>query len=299
MRSFFLVIEGAIGVGKTTLARLLQPRFASGLLLEAFEENPFLADFYADTARYAFQTQMFFLLSRYQQQQAVPALLRRGPLVADYAFVKDSLFARLNLEGDEWDVYKRLYDVLADRNPLPDLVIYLRADTDVLMARIARRDRTYERRMDRAYIEHLRQSYEKYFSAYTQTALLAIDTNELDYVEDAAALAWVESQVRTALGIGAYQQALPQMEPGAQGRAGLMMAPSTLAEAAQGVSGWGVVVEFLAASEAMGRVGAALAGGWAGRPELGMALWDLMARVQRLARSAEVDLPEAKREGTT
>jgi deoxyadenosine/deoxycytidine kinase len=287
MRSFFLVIEGAIGVGKTTLARLLQPRFGSGLLLEAFEENPFLADFYADSARYAFQTQMFFLLSRYQQQQAVQALLKRGPLVADYAFAKDSLFARLNLEGDEWDVYKRLYDVLADRMPMPDLVIYLRADADVLMARIARRDRAYERGMDRIYIERLRQAYEKYFSTYTQTALLTMDTNELDYVQDAAALAWVEGQVRTALGIGAYQQALPQMEP-----VGLMMAPPMLAEVAQGASGWGAVVEFLAASEAMGRLGAALARGWAGRPELGMALRDLMARVQRLARSAEVDVQE-------
>lgn len=207
-RSFFLAVEGVIGVGKTTLARLLQPRFKTGLLLEAFEENPFLADFYADRARYAFQTQIFFLLSRYRQQQVVPALLGQGSLIADYAFAKDNLFAHLNLEGDEWDVYNRLYEVLAERIPVPDLVIYLRAKTDVLMARIATRDRTYERTMDQAYIEHLCQAYEQYFSTYTQTPLLTIDTDDLDYVRTPDALAFVEGQVRMALGIGAYQQPL-------------------------------------------------------------------------------------------
>ena len=221
MTHFFLAIEGAIGIGKTTLARLLQPRFKAGLLLEVFEENPFLSDFYADRARYAFQTQMFFLLSRYRQQQAIPAFLARGPLIADYTFGKDSLFAHLNLEGDELSVYNQLYAVLAERISVPNLVIYLRADTDVLMARIATRDRTYEREMDRAYIESLRRAYERYFSTYTQTPLLPIDTDNLDYVRDASDLAFIEGQVRTALGIGAYQQHLPRMEvatPGARDR---------------------------------------------------------------------------------
>jgi deoxyguanosine kinase len=294
MRSFFLAIEGAIGVGKTTLARLLQPRLETGLLLEAFEENPFLADFYADRARYAFQTQMFFLLSRYRQQQAVPTMLARGPLIADYAFAKDSLFAHLNLEGDEWAVYKQLYDVLADRIPVPDLVIYLRADPDVLMARIATRDRAYERRMDRAYIESLRRAYERYFSTYTQTTVLPIDTDDLNYVQDPSALAFVESQVRTALGIGAYQQPLPRMEPVVLPRT--QATPTTTGRPG---SGWDTVGEFLAANEAMGRVGTALANDAMGPGGLGvelvMALRDTVGRLRRLADAVGVDLPEARR----
>jgi deoxyguanosine kinase len=294
MRSFFLAVEGAIGVGKTTLARLLQPRFRSRLLLEAFEENPFLADFYADRARYAFQTQMFFLLSRYRQQQAAPKLLARGSLIADYAFAKDSLFAHLNLEGDEWDIYKQLYDVLAERIPRPHLVVYLRADTDVLMARIATRDRAYEREMDRAYIESLRQAYERYFSAYTQTPLLVIDTDDLDYVQDPSALAFIEGQVRTALGIGAYQQPLPQMESVDLSRARAM--PEGMTPVA---SGWDAVGEFLAANEAMGRAGAALADGAMGWPadlraELRIALQDTAERLRRLAHVVGVELREAR-----
>jgi deoxyadenosine/deoxycytidine kinase len=289
-RSLFLAIEGAIGVGKTTLARLLQPRLGTGLLLEAFEENPFLADFYADSARYAFQTQMFFLLSRYQQQHAVPALLRRGPLIADYTFAKDSLFARLNLQGDEWDVYKRLHDVLADRIPVHDLVVYLRADTDVLMARIATRDRAYERKMDRAYIESLRQTYDRYFSTYTEASLLTIDTNDLDYVQDPSALAFVEGQVRTALGLGAYQQPLPQMRPAA-----LVERQPTPTGPTRVPPGWDVVGEFLAANEAMARVGSALAGGGMGwseglRAEVRVALRDATGRLRNLADAVGVDL---------
>jgi deoxyguanosine kinase len=292
-RSFFLAIEGAIGVGKTTLARLLQPRFKTGLLLEAFEENPFLADFYADSARYAFQTQMFFLLSRYQQYQAISGLLKRGPLVADYTFAKDSLFARLNLKGDEWDVYEQLHNVLADRIPLHDLVIYLRADTDVLMARIATRDRAYERAMDRAYIENLRQTYEQYFSSYTQTPLLTIDTDDLNYVQDPSALAFVEGQVRTALGLGAYQQPLPQIEP-----VGPPKTRPTLTSPPDVGSGWDVIGEFLAANEAIGRVGVALAGsamGWSESlmADVRAALRDAMGRLRGLADAVGVDLGEA------
>ena len=288
MRSFFLAIEGAIGVGKTTLARLLQPRFEAGLLLEAFEDNPFLADFYADRARYAFQTQMVFLLSRYQQQQTITKVLASHPLIADYFFAKDSLFARLNLEGDEWAVYERLYDVLADRIAVPDLVVYLRADIDVLMARIATRDRAYERNMDRSYIERLRQAYARYFSSYTQAPVLTIDTDDLNYVQDPDALAFVESQIRTALGIGAYQQTLPQMEPG-----GLAQTETISIEPAQATLQRNTVEEFMAANEAIGRVGTALAGSDAGagdpRSEVRAALQDALERLERLAHSVGVD----------
>jgi deoxyguanosine kinase len=290
MRRFFLAIEGVIGVGKTTLARLLQPRFGAELVLEAFEENPFLSDFYADRTRYAFQTQMFFLLSRYRQQQAIPTLLARRPIIADYAFAKDSLFARMNLAGDEWDVYEQLYNVLADRNPVPDLVVYLRADTDLLMMRIAMRDRAYEREMDRAYIESLRQVYERFFADYTRTPLLIINAKDLDYVQDQGALAFIEGQVRTALGIGVYQQTLPQME--SAGSAMEEEAPSPLAEATGSSSEWIAVEEFLAANAALGQLGAILAGGtsgWSGslRVEMRSALDDALQRLRRVTQVIE------------
>ena len=288
MRSFFLAIEGAIGVGKTTLARLLQPRFEAGLLLEAFEDNPFLADFYADRARYAFQTQMVFLLSRYQQQQTIASGLASKPLIADYFFAKDSLFAQLNLEGDEWAVYKRLYDVLADRIAVPDLVVYLRADIDVLMARIATRDRAYERNMDRSYINRLRQAYARYFSDYAQAPLLTIDTDDLNYVQDPDALTYVESQIRTALGIGAYQQSLPQMEPG-----GIAQLKTVPIEPGQASAQWNLVEEFMAANASVGRVGTALAVSEAspGAPgaEVKAALQDALERLKRLAYAVGLD----------
>ena len=126
-QNLFIVIEGGIGVGKTTLARLLQPIFDAQVLLEEFEENPFLARFYGDRARYAFQTQFFFLLSRYRQQhQVVPAALTRGTVISDYVFAKDSLFARLNLSGDELALYERVHDILAENLVQPELVVYLR-----------------------------------------------------------------------------------------------------------------------------------------------------------------------------
>ncbi len=287
MESFSLAIEGAIGVGKTTLARLLQPRFNAELLLEKFEENPFLSDFYADRARYAFQTQIFFLLSRYRQQQRRSTLSARGPVIADYTFAKDNLFAHLNLAGDELDVYERLYHVLADNIPAFDLVVYLRAETDVLMSRIATRDRTYERNMDRAYIDHLRQAYERYFADYTQTPLLVIDTDDLNYVVEPGALTFVEGQVRTALGIGVHQKPLPRIGAVPTGT------PRPPMDSATWTAGWTAVGEFLAANEAMGRVGAALAESAmeqsAGPGEkLSGAIQDAMTQLQRLAHSAGV-----------
>ncbi len=153
----YVAIEGVIGVGKTTLARLLRPMLEAEILLEIFEENPFLSDFYSDRARYAFQTQIFFLLSRYHQQRgSVPEMLAAGKsLIADYTFAKDALFARINLKGDELAVYHRVHEALGEKIPRPDLIVYLRAGTDVLMQRIALRDRSYERNMERDYIQVL------------------------------------------------------------------------------------------------------------------------------------------------
>ncbi len=256
MRPFLLAIEGVIGVGKTTLARLLQSRLGTGLLLEAFEENPFLSDFYTDRERYAFQTQMFFLLSRYRQQQMAPDLLEQGPLIADYTFEKDRLFAQMTLAGDELDIYRQLYRVLADRTPLPDLVVYLRADTDLLMWRIAMRDRAYERDMDRAYIESLRQAYERHFADYTLTPLLVVEANDLDYVQNPADLDWVEGQIRSALGIGAYQRPLPEITPQPTVSRPGISAPTE--DGGEGNTLQALLSPFLHANEALARLGVAL-----------------------------------------
>jgi len=198
----YIAIEGVIGVGKTTLARMLQPSFNADLLLEVFEENPFLSDFYSDRERYAFQTQIFFLLSRYhQQRRSVPEILNRGKsLLSDYTFAKDALFAAINLQGDELEMYGRVHEALAEKIPMPDLLVYLRADTDVLMQRIAMRDRPYERKIERAYIEALRQAYEDFFSKpYDGTPILVIDTNPLDFVRQQEHLDLIESRIRETL----------------------------------------------------------------------------------------------------
>ncbi len=209
----FIAVEGVIGVGKTTLARLMQPEFGAQLLLEEFEENPFLADFYADRQRYAFQTQIFFLLSRYRQQQAVPAKRRQGPLISDYTFMKDRLFAYLNLRGDELAVYQSVYSALAENIPPPDLVVYLRAETDTLMERIAVRDRPYERDMDRGYIDALNRAYDGFFTAYRDSPVLVIDTDNLNIVTVPDDLDYVEGRVRAAIGQSAWQDPLPQLDP--------------------------------------------------------------------------------------
>jgi deoxyguanosine kinase len=208
----YISIEGVIGVGKTTLARLLQERFQAELLLEVFEENPFLSKFYEDRARYGFQTQIFFLLSRYHQQnKSVPVALNANKnLITDYTFAKDALFARLNLEGDELDMYYNVHDALAEKIPLPELIVYLRADTDVLMQRIAMRDRPYERSMETDYIASLNDSYEDFFDSFLQgVPVLRIDTNELNIVSDSAALDVVEKQIRTSIAEAPRQAKLP------------------------------------------------------------------------------------------
>ena len=213
----YIAIEGVIGVGKTTLALLLQPVFKANLLLEVFEENPFLSDFYSDRERYAFQTQIFFLLSRYQQQRrAVPHFLSTGEaLVADYTFEKDSLFARINLRGDELDMYYRVHEALAEKIPLPDIILYLRADTDVLIQRSATRDRSFERNMDRAYIDQLNLAYETHFGEKRDldrprlVPVLPIDTNQLDYIRRPEDLKWVENRIRQVLKLSPFQAELP------------------------------------------------------------------------------------------
>jgi deoxyguanosine kinase len=209
----YLAIEGVIGVGKTSLARLLQQEFEAQMLLEIFEENPFLSDFYADRERYAFQTQIFFLLSRYRQQREfVPAALEQGNLIADYTFQKDALFANLNLEGDELETYHSVHEALAERLIKPDLIVYLRVDTDVAMHRIALRDRSYERNMDRAYIEALNQKYEQFFGHQPKSEVLPIDTTPLDFVARREHLDLISNRIRDTMGIPPFQPQLPLEE---------------------------------------------------------------------------------------
>jgi deoxyguanosine kinase len=208
----FFAIEGVIGVGKTSLARFLQSSFEANLLLEVFEENPFLSNFYQDRARYAFQTQIFFLLSRYHQQNRnVPELLAtRKTLISDYTFDKDSLFARVNLSGDELEMYHRVHEALAEKIPLPNLVVYLRASTDVLMQRITTRDRPYERDMQSDYIETLNQAYDAfYLSQDNVKTTLVIDTNQLDFVHQPDDLNWVDNRIRQTLQLPPFQPELP------------------------------------------------------------------------------------------
>jgi deoxyguanosine kinase len=209
MKKYYTAIEGVIGVGKSTLARLLQSLFESEILLEVFEENPFLARFYQDRERFAFQTQIFFLLSRYRQQhEAIPEALTRSDLISDYTFDKNKIFARLTLGGDELEMYERVQDILAGRIPTPDLVVYLRASVDALMERIALRDRTYERSMDREYIASLACAYDQYFASYRAAAVLTLDTDDLDFVHHRPILEGVADQIRARLREGAYQDKL-------------------------------------------------------------------------------------------
>lgn len=208
----YVAIEGVIGVGKTTLARLLRPVFETEILLEIFEENPFLSDFYADRERYAFQTQIFFLLSRYhQQRRTVPDLLAAGKsLISDYTFAKDSLFARINLKGDELDMYYRVHEALGEKIPRPDLIVYLQASTPVLMRRIALRDRSYERNMEQDYIDSLNRAYEDFFSKPADgSPVLRVDTDPLNIVQNPAHLRVIENLIRQKLNWGPFQPSLP------------------------------------------------------------------------------------------
>ena len=208
----FIAVEGVIGVGKTTLVRMLQEPFEARICMEVFEENPFLAKFYEDRERFAFQTQMFFLLSRYRQQRReIPEIIRQNHhnLLSDYTFDKDAIFARINLSGDELDMYFNIHEALAEKIPRPDLIVYLKAETSTLMGRIAMRDRAYERNMDAGYIAQLNQTYSTYFSHYTKSPVLTVETDELDFVRSEEDLAWIESRIRQAAKLTPFQQELP------------------------------------------------------------------------------------------
>ena len=253
----YIAVEGVIGVGKTTLVRMLRSRFSANVILEAFDENPFLSDFYGDRTRYAFQTQLFFLLSRYRQQQLIPSSLGSSTLLADYFFEKDKLFAHLNIAGaDELQMYDRLYEALAEKVTQPDLIVYLRAEVDTLMGRIAMRDRTYERQMDRGYIAALRQRYETTFADYVSVPLLVIESDALDFVRSPQDLDDIEGRIRSALA-GVRQPSLLDVSPAAAARPAWNLVPESSPEP-QITANWQALGDFLALAEAVGRIGGAL-----------------------------------------
>ena len=179
----YVVVEGAIGVGKTSLVRLLAERMQARLVLEEVEENPFLKDFYRDLGQFAFQTQMHFLFSRYQQQRSLRQMdLFSERMVADYLFQKDRIFANLNLSERELALYEKMVGWLEMDVMKPDVVVYLQAGTDRLLDRISRRGRAYERDIDRGYLNALNEAYNHFFFHYVDSPLLVVNTNSIDFV---------------------------------------------------------------------------------------------------------------------
>ncbi len=179
----YIVTEGPVGVGKTSLTSLLAEELGARLILEQAEENPFLNNFYRDPARYRFQTQMFFLLSRFSQQQemAQPDLFTRIT-ISDYLFDKDRIFAYLNLDDNELALYEQFYKILEPKIVRPDLVIFLQADTDTLLRRIKQRGRSFEKEIGLDYITAVNEAYNQFFFRYTDTPLLVINTSDIDFV---------------------------------------------------------------------------------------------------------------------
>jgi deoxyguanosine kinase len=179
----YIVTEGPIGVGKTSLTSLLAEELGARLILERAEDNPFLTDFYKDPPRYRFQTQTFFLLNRFAQQGEMlqPDLFTRIT-ISDYLFAKDRIFAYLNLDDHELALYEQIYNILEPKVAKPDLVIFLQADTDTLLRRIKQRGRSFERDVDRDYIAALNEAYNQYFFHYSETPLLVINTSDIDFV---------------------------------------------------------------------------------------------------------------------
>lgn len=179
----YIAIEGVIGAGKTSLAKKIRDRLNAKLVLEQFDTNPFLEKFYADRRRYAFQTQMFFLINRFkQQQELIQEDLFTEYIVCDYIFEKDRIFAYLNLSSDELNLYENIYPLIARSLRKPDLVVYLQSGTDRLMFNIKKRSRKIERALTRSYIEELSEAYNHFFFRYNSTPLLIVNSTDLDFV---------------------------------------------------------------------------------------------------------------------
>jgi deoxyadenosine/deoxycytidine kinase len=193
----YIAVEGPIGVGKTALARRLATEFGSELILEGVDDNRFLGKFYEDPARYALHAQLFFLLERYRQQQSLDYqdLAVRGA-VADYLFAKDAIFAGVTLQEEELLLYRQVYRLLDAQIPKPDLVIYLEARPEVLLERITKRGRDFERAIDENYLARLTEAFRSFFHHYTDAPLLVINCSDIDFVEDRSDLVDLIKEIR-------------------------------------------------------------------------------------------------------
>ena len=197
-RPRYIVVEGPIGVGKTSLAKSLATEFQARSVFEKVEENPFLTKFYEDRESYAFQAQIFFLLSRYQQQrELIQQDLFNQNAVSDYLFAKDRIFATLNLSSEEITLYKQLYQLLDPRVPKPDLVVYLQARPDVLYKRVKKRDKKFDKEITPEYLTEVARAYNEFFFRYDESPLLAINTSDIDFMASSEDLADLIKEINT------------------------------------------------------------------------------------------------------
>tara|TARA_B100000131_G_scaffold110604_1_gene107550 strand:+ start:164 stop:799 length:636 start_codon:yes stop_codon:yes gene_type:complete len=195
---YHIAVEGTIGVGKTSLARILAEEIQGRLVLEEFEDNPFLKEFYQDRKRWAFQTQINFLISRYYQQLRLQQIdMFADKIVSDYMFAKDKLFAQTSLDDNEMILYKKLANIFEKNITPPDLVIFLQSDVDRLMENIKKRGRSYERDIDWEYLSQLNEIYNQYFLSYDKSNLLLINSNDIDFVNNQEDLKQILDVIRT------------------------------------------------------------------------------------------------------
>ncbi|MBW2028394.1 MAG: deoxynucleoside kinase [Deltaproteobacteria bacterium] len=183
MEHHYIVIEGPLGVGKTSLAMMLADKINAQTLMEDVDENPFLVNFYQNPRKYGFQAQIFFLLRRYRLAMELTQMdLFRRVVVSDYLFDKDRIFAEANLGDNEFWLYEQLFQILRRRIPSPDLVIFLQARTEVLMDRIRKRNRKYEKAISFKYLEKINQAFNEFFFHYADCPLLVVNASEIDFV---------------------------------------------------------------------------------------------------------------------
>ncbi len=200
-KSRYIAVEGPIGVGKSSLVNFLAEELGGTALMEEVDTNPFLKNFYEDTKKFAFQTQLFFLLSRYQQQKDLSQVsLFDQSVVSDYLFAKDRIFAYLNLDENELGLYEQVYRLLDATIPKPDLVIYLQASCERLIQRIDKRNKDYEKNVTEDYLERLVEAYNKYFFYYTDTPLLVVNTTDIDFVNNPEDLSNLVKEIKSIKG---------------------------------------------------------------------------------------------------